>query len=88
MEPGVTLPAPSGKSFVWAAAGEPPGRVPARRDTCVASPAGTGLGTRRAPGSWGLCGWAVPRFQEKLYYFIFEHWRCSVAPRSIFMIAG
>lgn len=87
MEPGVTLPVPSGKSFVWAAAGELLGRVPPRGDTCLAGPGGSGLGTGRAPGSRGVWGWAVPWLQGKLY-LIFEDWRCSVVPRSVFPIAG
>lgn len=66
MEPGVTLPAPSGKSFVWAAAWEPLGWVPARGDTCMGSPSGSGVGTRRAPGSWrGGLGWTVLQLQGK-----------------------
>lgn len=47
MEPGVTVPAPSGKNAVWAADRELPARVPACGDECVAL-----LGDQK--GTWEL----------------------------------
>lgn len=44
MEPGVTLPALSGKNVVWASDRELLARLPACGDMCVASPSGSGWG--------------------------------------------
>lgn len=72
---------------MWAAAGESPSRAPACGDVCVATPGGSGLGAGRAPGSRGVWGWVVLWLQVKMY-LISEGWRCSIAPRSIFLITG
>lgn len=87
MEPGVMLPAPSGKNAVWASDRELLAGVPACGDLCVASPSGSGWDQK---DTWelGRLGLGSATFTRRRHLILRTGSVCRVVSRSIIQIAG